>query len=750
LAAPPPKGELRAQIEALAGRQWRHPITGEPVRFGFSTIEPWFYRALKERRDPVGVLRRKLRTDAGQQPAMSDAVRRVVLAQYAAHKSWSVQLHHDNLVALGQTRDDLQPLPCYDTLRRFMKANGLDKRRRVTSRQTAGADRAEAPLFEREVRSYEAAYVNCLWHWDCHHGSRKVLTARGEWRTPILFGVLDDRSRLACHLQWYLAETAEITAHGLSQAFQKRGLPRSGLSDNGAAMTAAEITEGLSRLGILHQTTLPYSPYQNAKQEAFWGPVEGRLIAMLEDVPDLTLAVLNEATQAWVEYEYNRKVHSEIGEAPITRFLAGPEVTRPSPDSDTLRLAFTRTDHRMQRNRSPHAAQERRRRRHRGAPLRDSKPLPPSLPHRGPLRRLGSRPRPPRRRTDRQRAVPALSPGQDRERQRPAPFARSDLARAHRRQAGDRHRAAARPADRPAGRHRTAAALSPQGRARRRHVNKKLLALYGLKWNPFAPDVPVEALHATRRIESFCWRVQQLVGEGGFALITGAPGAGKSVTLRILAERLSQQRDVKIGLCSRPQANLADFYREMGDLFGVELRPHNRWAGAKVLRQRWQTHIDASLARPVLVVDEAQEMLSTVLSELRLLCSTRLDSHILLTVVLAGDGRLLERLRSDEFLPLASRMRVRLAIERATPDELQECLRQALHKAGAVKLMTPELIATLCDHAQGNLRALMNMAGELLVYAAEREARQIDEKLFLETCAAPPAADAKAASGRRR
>jgi putative transposase len=349
LAAPPPKGELRAAIEALAARQWRHPTTGDPVRFSFSTIERWFYRALKEHSDPITVLRRKLRTDAGQQPAVSDAVRQVVLAQYAAHKSWSVQLHYDNLVALSETRADLRPLPCYDTLRRFMKANGLDKRRRVTSRQTAGADRAEARLFDREIRSYEAEYVNGLWHWDCHHGSRKVLTARGEWQTPILFGVLDDRSRLACHLQWYLAETAEIIAHGLSQAFQKRGLPRSGLSDNGAAMTAAEITEGLSRLGILHQTTLPYSPYQNAKQEAFWGPVEGRLIAMLEDVPDLTLAILNEATLAWVEYEYNRKVHSEIGEAPITRFLAGPEVTRPCPDSDTLRLAFTRTDHRMQR-----------------------------------------------------------------------------------------------------------------------------------------------------------------------------------------------------------------------------------------------------------------------------------------------------------------------------------------------------------------------------------------------------------------
>jgi hypothetical protein len=161
--------------------------------------------------------------------------------------------------------------------------------------------------------------------------------------------VLDDRSRLACHLQWYLAETAENVAHGLSQAFQKRGLPRAGMSDNGGAMTAAEVVEGLARLGILHQTTLPYSAYQNGKQESFWGSVEGRLIAMLEHVPDLTLAFLNEATLAWVEYEYNRKIHSEIGEAPITRFLAGPSVMRACPDSAALRLAFTRTESRKQR-----------------------------------------------------------------------------------------------------------------------------------------------------------------------------------------------------------------------------------------------------------------------------------------------------------------------------------------------------------------------------------------------------------------
>jgi len=349
LAAPPEKGALRSELARLSAREWRHPTTDEPVHFGASTIERWYYRALKEQQDPVGVLRRKVRQDAGQQASMGEALRRAVLSQYAGHKSWSVKLHHANLVALAEKNPALQPVPSYATLQRFFKAHGLEKRRRLTSRRTEGALMAEARLAEREVRSYEAEFVNQLWHWDFHHGSRKVLTPRGEWQTPMLLGIIDDRSRLTCHLQWYLAETAENVAHGLSQAMQKRGLPRAAMSDNGAAMTATEITDGLTRLGILHETTLPYSPYQNAKQESFWGQVEGRLLAMLEDVQDISLSLLNEATQAWVEHEYNRSVHSEIGAAPLERFLAGPEVTRTCPDSAALKLAFTRTDQRTQR-----------------------------------------------------------------------------------------------------------------------------------------------------------------------------------------------------------------------------------------------------------------------------------------------------------------------------------------------------------------------------------------------------------------
>ncbi len=238
LAAPPPQGQLRAELKKLAARTWQHPITGEPVRFAFSTIERWLHRARRERRDPVGVLRRKVRADAGTQE-LNVLVRQILRAQYGAHPGWSIQLHYDNLRARSEQDSALEPMPSYSSIRRFLQGQGWRKRRRLSTRETAGAERAEARLAAREVRSYEAEYVGGLLHWDCHVGSRLVLTARGQWATPVLFGVFDDRSRLACHLQWYLRENAQNAARGLSQAFQKRGLPRAAMSDNGAAMLAA-------------------------------------------------------------------------------------------------------------------------------------------------------------------------------------------------------------------------------------------------------------------------------------------------------------------------------------------------------------------------------------------------------------------------------------------------------------------------------------------------------------------------------
>ncbi len=268
-------------------------------------------------------------------------------------------------------------------------------------------------------------------------------------------------------------------------------------------------------------------------------------------------------------------------------------------------------------------------------------------------------------------------------------------------------------------------------------MNQKLLALYGLKWNPFAPNVPVEALIRSPEIDNFCWRVENLTQEGGFALIMGEPGLGKSVALRILTDKLRDQRELSVGILTRPQASLQDFYRELGAIFDVQLAPHNRWAGTRVLRERWQKHIDAALLRSVLVIDEAQEMSPSVLNELRLLAAIDLDSRCLLTVVLAGDLRLTDKFRTQDLLPLGSRIRVRLALTPTTPQQLHDCLNHVLTQAGNPRLMTPELMTTLTEHAAGNYRILMTMAGELLDVAVQRDADQMDEKLYLEVFAVP-------------
>jgi general secretion pathway protein A len=263
-------------------------------------------------------------------------------------------------------------------------------------------------------------------------------------------------------------------------------------------------------------------------------------------------------------------------------------------------------------------------------------------------------------------------------------------------------------------------------------MSSRLLSLYGLKYSPFSPDVPTEALYVTAPVDAFLRRVELGVADGGFAMVTGDPGTSKSVVLRLLEARLRALPNIVVGTIEHPQSRTSDFYRELGDLFGVPLAIHNRWGGFKALRTRWSDHIASSLTRPVLIMDEAQEALTPALSELRILASKDLDARQLLSVVLAGDARLPERMRTAELLPLGSRIRRRLVLEYASRDDLLACLEHRLAAAGNASLMTAELKATLADHAAGNYRVLMNLADELLTVAADRDLPQLDEKLYFD------------------
>lgn len=332
LAAPPPRGALKPRLTELSRQTWRHPIHGRDVRFGVSTLERWLALARRSP-DPAALLATVPRADAGSVRAIGADLANAIRAQYAAHPKWNVQLHYDNLKLA--MKDGARP--SYGSVRRFFRAEGLWRQRE----QQCGPQRAALPDGTREVRSFEATHAGALFHLDGHQGSLQVLNRGGQWITPIALCVIDDYSRLIAHLQWYGHENTECLVHCVAQALQRRGLPRTIYSDNGSAMISGEFSAGLHRLGILTLTTRPRSAWMNGKQEVLWNRVEGRLMAMLDAVPNLTLAQLNEASFAWVEHEYHTTEHRELnGATPLQRFIDGPSVLRDCPDSQTLRRHF--------------------------------------------------------------------------------------------------------------------------------------------------------------------------------------------------------------------------------------------------------------------------------------------------------------------------------------------------------------------------------------------------------------------------
>ena len=348
LANPPAKGELRKELERLSHQIYTHPITNKSTIFHFSTIESWYYKA-KNAQDPIIALGRKVRSDYGGSIVFTTELIRMLGRQYRTYSGWSYKLHADNLAAEIQEKYDAVPIPSYASVRRRMVERGWNKKTSPKKNQTAGMKAAAQRFESHEIRGYEIEYTHGLWHLDFHVCSLRVVDANGNWHTPKALCILDDHSRLCCHIQWYLGETTQDLIHGLTQAFFKRGLPRSLMTDNGAAMTAHEFCNGLKKSGILHETTLPYSPYQNGKQEAFWGTLEGRLMAMLTRVDSLTLEYLNHSSQAWIEMEYNKTKHSDIGMSPVQRMIESKDVSRPAPGEEQMRFAFTVCESRKQR-----------------------------------------------------------------------------------------------------------------------------------------------------------------------------------------------------------------------------------------------------------------------------------------------------------------------------------------------------------------------------------------------------------------
>jgi len=331
-------------VELVNQQGWLHPVTGERVNLKLRTLQRWLKKA-NASNNAMLTLMPATRKDKGICTALNDDHIAKMRFLYEEYPFWSWKLLHDNLAAAMRAEAAAPYIPSYSTLRRYLLLQQMRPLPRVCSRAQ------EAILRKKREGAllFEVEYVGALLHTDYHHGSFQVVTNNGSMKTPLAVAYIDDRSRFICHIQWYLEETCENLTHALIQSIMRRGLPRAIVSDNGSPMIAGEFLAGGENLGLSMSRIRPRSPWMNGKIETFWGPLEGRLMSMLQNVRNLSLAELNTLTQVWVEQEYHRSLHSELKDTPMNVFLKHKSVFRDSPTQEELTKAFRISVTRRQR-----------------------------------------------------------------------------------------------------------------------------------------------------------------------------------------------------------------------------------------------------------------------------------------------------------------------------------------------------------------------------------------------------------------
>jgi putative transposase len=178
-------------------------------------------------------------------------------------------------------------------------------------------------------RRFEFEWCNDCWMVDATDGPKALVSGLKWPKTVYCFGAIDDKSRLVCHAEFYPDQKAESLLDCLWKAFNKRGLPRMILTDNGSAMRDARLKLGCAELEIHLSYSRPYRPQGKAKIERFWSTLQMQFFPTLPPEP-LTLFELNQRLGRYVDM-YNKRVHSSIGMAPLERFLDDLKMVRPAP-----------------------------------------------------------------------------------------------------------------------------------------------------------------------------------------------------------------------------------------------------------------------------------------------------------------------------------------------------------------------------------------------------------------------------------
>lgn len=256
---------------------------------------------------------------------------------------------------------------------------------------------------------------------------------------------------------------------------------------------------------------------------------------------------------------------------------------------------------------------------------------------------------------------------------------------------------------------------------------------FGFTQVPFsiAPD-PDFLFLGPRHREGLAHLRNGLTGSGGFLLLTGEVGTGKTTLSRAILAELGDALDVAFVL--NPMLSERELLATICDQFNIPGRHE------KASLKRLTDHLSRFLQEageqgrnPVVLIDEAQHLLPSVLEQLRLLTNLETDSRKLLSVVLIGQPELQELLQRRELRQVAQRIVARYHLLPLTIAETNEYIQHRLQRVGTAEhIFNAGALKGIWQFSQGTPRLINLVCDRALQIAAREEQRQVTAKHVVE------------------
>lgn len=324
------KGQLRRMLAELSGKTFED-YRGRPRQMAYKTLEEWLYRY---RSGGFEALKPRPRSDLGICRVLTPEQQELVLDLKREDPGRSAYLIRREMELAGRLKSGQASL---SVLQRLLRRNGLSGPRMELDR----------PARYR----WQASMCGELWQADALHGPVLINPAAGRPQRTIIFGLIDDRSRIIPYVEAGFGESEHRFLAVLYNAVARRGIVRHLLVDNHASFNGSDLRLLCAKLNIRLVHSRPGDGPGKGKIERFWGSLRRHTIARLNLEEVTTVEELNLRIWSYIEGEYHHRPHSGLaGKTPLEVWESGADEVRWASDPGELEQAFYGEVDRLARN----------------------------------------------------------------------------------------------------------------------------------------------------------------------------------------------------------------------------------------------------------------------------------------------------------------------------------------------------------------------------------------------------------------